>query len=76
MQGQAFRPATLTVTAGTMVTWRNNDGVTHTVTADDGSFDSGSLSGGDNFSHTFAVKGTFTYHCGFHPTMTGKVIVQ
>jgi plastocyanin len=72
----AFSSADITVTKGTTVAWKNNDGVTHTVTADDGSFDSGSLTPGKSFSHTFDSTGTFTYHCNIHTTMTGKVTVQ
>jgi plastocyanin len=38
----------------------------HTVTADDGSFDSGTLSSGKSFSYTFNTAGDFPYHCTFH----------
>ncbi len=72
----AFSSSDITVTKGTTVTWKNNDGVTHTVTADDGSFDSGSLTPGKSFSHKFDSTGTFTYHCNIHTMMTGKVTVQ
>lgn len=43
IQNFAFSPGTIQVTAGTTVTWTNNDQTTHTVTADDGSFDSGDV---------------------------------
>ena len=72
----AFAPATLTIKAGTAVTWTNNDTTTHTVTADDGSFDSGHLSGSASFTFTFAKAGTFTYHCAIHSSMTATVTVQ
>ena len=72
----AFAPATLTVKAGTAVTWTNKDTTTHTVTADDGSFDSGHLSGSATFTFTFAKAGTFTYHCAIHSSMTATVTVQ
>ena len=71
----AFGPNVLEVTAGTTVTWTNNDGANHTVTADDGSFDSGALGSGGTFSVTFDTPGTYTYHCGFHGQMTGTVVV-
>lgn len=71
-----FSPATLTVTAGTTVSWRNDQGVTHTVTADDGSFDSGDVVQGAEFSQVFATAGTFAYHCTIHDTMTGTVTVE
>jgi|SRR5690242_4934672 len=72
----AFTSNNISVTKGTTVKWTNNDGVTHTVTADDGSFDSGSLTNGASFSHTFSTAGTYTYHCSIHTTMTGTVTVQ
>ena len=71
----SFSPATVTVPAGTTVTWRNTGSVRHTVTADDGSFDSGSLSGRDSFSRAFTTAGTYAYHCAIHPQMVGSVVV-
>jgi plastocyanin len=61
-----FVPKTLTITAGTTVTWTNNGGMTHSVTADDGSYDSGNLSPGQSFSHTYTTPGTYPYYCVFH----------
>jgi plastocyanin len=71
----AFEPATVSVPAGATVTWTNTGSRPHTVTADDGSFDSGRLDPGEQFSQTFDQPGTFAYHCGFHPEMQGSVIV-
>jgi plastocyanin len=71
----AFEPGTLTVPAGATVTWTNAGSRPHTVTADDGSFDSGRLDPGEQFSQTFDQPGTFTYFCGFHPEMQGSVVV-
>ena len=71
-----FEPATLTISVGTTVTWTNNDSASHTVTADDGSFKSGTLGKGGTFSQTFATAGTFAYHCNFHSSMTGTITVQ
>ena len=72
----AFNPATLTIAAGTTVTWTNNDTTAHTVTAADGSFDSGNLAPGDSFSFTFEDAGTFDYVCSYHPNMQGSVEVE
>ena len=72
----AFEPATLTVPVGATVTWTNTGNRRHTVTADDGSFDSGRLDPGEQFSQTFDQPGTFTYLCGFHPEMTGTIVVE
>ncbi len=66
----------LTITAGTTVTWNNADGMMHTVTAADGSFDSGFLEQGDTWSYTFDTPGEYEYFCGPHPWMRAKVIVQ
>ena len=71
-----FTPATITVTAGTTVTWKNNDNMTHTVTADDDSYDSGNIGAGGSFSKKFSIAGTYPYHCSIHPSMTGKVVVN
>lgn len=72
----AFAPAVLTVKVGTKVTWTNNDGATHTVTADQGAFGSGGLPTGQSYSFTFTKAGTYTYHCSIHPAMTASIIVQ
>ncbi len=72
----AFAPLSLTVKVGTTVTWKNNDGITHTVTSNDGtSFNSGNLSAGSSFSYTTTTTGTFDYHCTIHAGMVGTLIV-
>ena len=77
IQNFAFSPNSLTVKAGTNVTWINQDSTTHTVTSDDGAFQSsGNLNKGDNYTFTFTKAGTYPYHCSMHPSMTGKIIVQ
>src|SRR5215212_5942076 len=71
----AFEPGTISVPVGATVTWTNTGSRPHTVTADDGSFDSGRLDPGEQFSQTFDQPGTYTYHCGFHPEMQGTIVV-
>ena len=71
--GFAFEPSTMRVPAGTEVTWTNEDPAQHTVTAEDGSFDSGPMDQGGTFSTT--VNGTVTYVCAIHPTMRGTIEV-
>jgi plastocyanin len=71
----AFSPSPIEVESGTEVTWRNEDPTAHTVTADDGSFDSGTLDPGSEFATTFEGTGTFDYFCQIHPTMRGAVRV-
>ena len=62
----AYEDSNLSVTPGTTVTWVNEGTTTHTVTADDGSFDSGDLAPGDSFSFTFVSEGVLNYHCEYH----------
>lgn len=73
----AFSPQTITLAAGTEITWTNKDAAAHTVTSDDGNFpSSGNLSQGQTYKVTFSTAGTFPYHCTIHPSMTGTVIVN
>jgi LPXTG-motif cell wall-anchored protein len=72
----SFSPASITVGVGETVTWSNNGPSDHTVTADDGSFDSGTMGDGDGFSHTFSEAGTFAYVCAIHAEMKGSVVVS
>ena len=70
-----FDPPDAAVEPGTTITWTNNGAVPHTVTADDGSFDSGVLNPGDSYTVAFDGQGTVTYHCTIHPEMRGSVTV-
>jgi plastocyanin len=76
MQNMSFSPTSLTVTKGTTVTWTNNDNTTHTVTADDNSFNSGDITAGHTYSRTFNTAGTFAYHCIYHSMMKASVVVN
>ena len=76
LQGSAFNPSTITVTANTTLKWINKDSYTHTVTSDVSMFDSGNLGANGTFSYTFTTKGTFKYHCSIHSVMTGTVVVN
>jgi plastocyanin len=80
MAGFSFVPATLTVPDGTTVTWSNDSSFNHTVTADNGMFDSGVVAPGDTFSFTFDTPGNYLYYCVLHGGpggigMSGMVIV-
>ena len=72
----SFEPATLTVKAGTTVTWVNHDDEPHTATASDKRFNSKTLDNGDRFSQEFKAPGVYNYYCALHPHMTGKIIVK
>ncbi|KAA3640468.1 MAG: hypothetical protein DWP92_02980 [Armatimonadetes bacterium] len=71
-----FTPATTTVKVGVAVTWTNQQGVAHTTTASDGTWDSGSIGTDASFSNTFDEAGEFSYFCAIHPSMTGTITVE
>ena len=76
MRQSAFVPSRLEVAAGATVEWTNRDQVAHSVTADDGSWDSGEIAPGGTWRHTFDAPGTYTIHCTPHPFMTGVIVVR
>lgn len=71
----AFEPDSVTIKVGAKVTWTNEDYVSHTVTSEEGVFDSGTLGNGETFSYTFEEAGTYEYICTIHPSMKGEIIV-
>ena len=73
--GFAFSPKSVTIAVGDTVTWTNADAQGHTATADDASFDTGTISTGNAKSVTFSTAGTFGYHCKIHPAMTATIVV-
>jgi plastocyanin len=70
-----YQPDPVVVEAGGKVIWQNEDTAPHTATADDGSFDTGTLERGKLKSESFKEPGTFTYFCEIHPDMHGTVEV-
>jgi plastocyanin len=72
----AFVPKSLTVRAGTRVTWTNHDATAHTATADQGSFDTGTVNPHASRTIDFKHPGTFTYHCSFHAFMVATITVK
>lgn len=87
--GLTFMPDSLTVPAGTTVTWEDTDGIPHTVTTGTYTVDSSGvrtsqtpdgminkpLTTGQNVTFTFDKPGTYTYYCAIHPGMNAKIIV-
>ena len=71
----SFSPSSLTIPAGTTVTWRNQDSAAHTVTSTTPAFDSGNLDSGGHFSFTFVKAGTYQYVCSYHSNMTGQIVI-
>lgn len=76
VQFSAYGPSQLDVLPGTSVLWSNVSARTHTVTAYDGTFDSGHLDPGRRFAVTFAQPGAFRYHCTIHPSIAGEIDVR
>lgn len=72
-----FRPRESVVKVGTTVVWTNRgtNANVHTVTSDNGVFDSRDLAPGAVFKRRFDTAGEFRYHCTPHPWMTGVVRV-
>ncbi|MGH2724789.1 MAG: plastocyanin/azurin family copper-binding protein [Actinomycetota bacterium] len=72
VQDNVFVPAEVTIAPGDTVTWTQTGSNPHSVTADDGSFDSHPdcpdtcMAQGDTFQHTFEEAGTFAYYCKIH----------
>jgi Ni/Co efflux regulator RcnB len=76
VQGLAFNPPEVHSRAGDPVLWLFQDGgIPHTVTADNGSFDSGQKIN-DEYRLRFHQPGTYSYHCRIHPEMTGRVVIH
>jgi amicyanin len=72
-----FTPATLTVKAGTTVTWTNKDDIPHGIGSANNAFKkSPALDTDDSYSFTFATPGTYQYFCYLHPKMVGTIVVE
>jgi plastocyanin len=78
MSGYAFSPRALTITAGSTVTWVNEDQAPHDVKTTSGPepIHSPMLSKGGTWSHTFTLPGTYGYVCTVHPGMTAELVVK
>jgi plastocyanin len=70
-----FEPADAAIEPGDTVTWTNNGTVPHTVTAENGLFDSGVLDPGESYTVDFDGQGRVTYYCTIHPEMRGSLTV-
>jgi plastocyanin len=71
-----FAPTSLTVKAGSTVTWTNKDEEPHTIVSDTGVFRSGAIDTNESFSFRFDKPGTYRYACSIHPRMVGTIVVQ
>jgi plastocyanin len=75
IEGFSYDPDPVTIEEGGKVIWLNKDSAPHTATAEDGSFDTGTLDEGKLKSETFKQPGTYAYICSIHPQMHGTVEV-
>jgi plastocyanin len=75
-KGFMFSPASLTIKAGSTVTWTNEDDEPHTIVSDAGLFRSAALDTNESFSFRFATPGTYHYACSIHPRMLGQIVVE
>ena len=71
-----FMPISLTVSAGSTVTWANMDDEPHTVVSNTGLFRSAAMDTNESFSFKFEQPGTYHFTCSIHPRMVGTIIVQ
>jgi plastocyanin len=81
MNDDTFDKTEVDISAGQSVVWNNGNAKTHTVTADDNSFDSGDLNTGDQYSMEFDTPGTYPYYCSYHggpggDGMSGVIVVS
>lgn len=74
IQNFAFSPAVSNINIGDFVVWTNKDGTVHSIIGDN--FHSDKLDLNSRYSHTFNTAGTFEYHCGYHSSMKGTIIVK
>jgi plastocyanin len=76
IRAMKFTQDRIEVAPGTTIRWTNNDQLQHSVTANDGSFDSGLINPGGTWTHTFAQPGEYAFHCTPHPFMKGVIVVR
>jgi len=76
IQNFTFSPAIDTISTGTTITWKNNDGVAHTSTSNTGVWNTGNIVPRGSATTTFNTVGTFPYHCAIHSSMMGTIVVK
>jgi plastocyanin len=72
----SFDPKSLNIKPGTTIQWVNNGKHVHTITSDNGKFDSGDIQPGGVFRAQFVTPGTYHYHCKHHKGMSGTIVVE
>lgn len=75
ISGSDFTPGGKSFAVGTTVTWINKDAINHTVTSDNGTFDSPTLGHNAQFQFTFTAAGSYPYHCAIHAFMKDTITI-
>ena len=73
IEGFVYDPEALPVRVGDTVTWTNRDIVPHTVTAEDGSWDSGEIAAGETWTMIITAETMGNYFCAYHPGMRSRL---
>lgn len=76
IESHMYNPQVIEIMKGQRVVWVNYDNVDHTVTSNNGSFNSGKMVPGEKYVKAFNHRGTYHYYCKFHPEMKGVVVVR
>jgi plastocyanin len=76
IESMRFNPPSLTVKRGDRVVWENRDLFSHTATSKAGAFDSEDLAAHASWAYVADKEGDYPYHCAYHPTMTGRLVVR
>ncbi len=76
IRAMKFTQDRIEIAPGTTIRWTNDDQLQHSVTANDGSWDSGLINPGGTWTHTFTQPGEYAFHCTPHPFMKGVVVVR
>jgi len=76
ISNSSFQPVDITTGKGSIIVWKNNDAVSHTVTADGGSFNSGEIKAGNSFYQRFDYIKTYFYSCSLYPEMKGTIVIK
>lgn len=75
INNSAFSPSILNIQVGTTVTWINKANITQQIVSSTGAFSSGNLTNGKSYSYTFNQSGTYPFHSGVNPSMSGTILV-
>lgn len=76
IEDNSYSPSELELDAGRAVRFVNNGSNKHTASADDGSWGTGTLNAGETFTRYFDEEGDYDFHCAYHDSMTGTLMVE